>query len=359
MPKLTVAQFEETCKTLFGAVGVADDDIRIITDSLMFASLRGNDSHGIGHLAAYVRGYLGQRSNFAGVKKDAKPHIIRETPATIAYDADGCIGPKITMQATDAIISKAKNTGIAAATVHNCVHNGTMAYYMDRIARADMIGMGFTCAGGASPPWGGVQRMLGTNPFGMAFPTKTSPPIVIDMSTSSTSHAGLTPMLASGKPLAPGILLDDFGELTTDPQKFSRAAPPKGSMANMANNHKGFAIQLATEILGGVLPSLMTGNEVSLETRFNNPSFLIAINISFFQDLDAFKEKMEFRIKQLKSSRRKPGVEEIYMPGERSFRSQERYVKEGIPVDEVYWNEILKLAKELNVSVPNVVTTHA
>src|SRR5437667_12434869 len=123
MPKLTVQQFEDTCKVLFSAVGVADDDIKILTDSLMFASLRGHDSHGIGHLAAYIRGYLGQRSNFGGVKKDAKPRIIKETPATVMIDGDKCIGPKITMQATEMIINKAKTTGIAAATVHNGVHN--------------------------------------------------------------------------------------------------------------------------------------------------------------------------------------------------------------------------------------------
>ncbi len=356
MPVITVKQFEETCRTVFGAVGVSDEDIRVITDSLMFASLRGHDSHGIGHLAAYVRGYMGQRSNFAGVKKDAKPRILRETPATVMIDADRCIGPRVTMWATEIIINKAKTSGIAAATVHNCVHNGTMAYYMDKIARADMIGMGFTNAGAASPPWGGVERMLGTNPFGMGFPAKECPPIVIDMSTSSTSWAGIQPMVASGK-FAPGIIQDEFGEPTTDPSKFSRGGqgPNKGAMQNMSGNHKGFAIQLATEVLGGILPSLMTGNEVSMDKSFNNPSFLVAINISFFQDLDSFKQKMDFRIKQLKASKKKPGVEEIYMPGERSLRNAEKYRKEGIPIDSHYWNEIIKLAEELKVSLPEPV----
>jgi LDH2 family malate/lactate/ureidoglycolate dehydrogenase len=306
---------------------------------------------------------MGQRSPFGGVKKDAKPRIVKETPATVVIEADRCIGPKVTMWATEMIIEKAKVTGIAAATVHNCVHNGTMAYYMDRIARADMIGMGFTCTGGASPPWGGVERMLGTSPFGMGFPAKTVPPIVIDMSTSATSHAGLTPMLASGKPVPEGILLDEFGEPTTDPKKFVRASGPgvqaKGSIANMANNHKGYAVQLATEILGGILPSLMSGGESIVGASYNNPSFLIAINISFFQDLGAFKEKMDSRVKQLKASRKKPGVDEIFMPGERSYRNQERYRTEGIPVDDHVWKEIEKLADEVKVRLPNLATTPA
>ena len=201
--------------------------------------------------------------------------------------------------------------------------------------------------------------MLGTNPFAMAFPAKKAPPIIIDMATSATSAAALTAMLGSGNPMPPGILLDDFGEPTTDMQKYSRGNPPKGSMGNIANNYKGFAIQLATEVLGGVLPSLMVGSDAAFNTRFNNPSFLIAINISFFQDLDAFKEKIDSRIKQLKSSARKPGVGEIFMPGEQSYRNQERNRKEGIPVNEVYWNEIIKLAKELNVTLPDVATAHA
>lgn len=354
MPKLTIKQFEDTCGSLFRAVNVSEEDIKILTDALLFAGIRGHDTHGIGHLAGYVKGYMGQRSPFAGVKRDAKPRIVKETPATVMIEADKCIGPKVTMWATELIIEKAKKTGIAAATVTNCVHNGTMAYYMERIASSGMIGMGFTCAGTASPPWGGVERMLGTNPFGMAFPTKSSPPIVIDMATSAVSHGGLAPMLAEGKPFPEGILLDGNGEPTTDPKTYNATSGQRGSVANMANNHKGYAIQLATEILGGVLPALMVGGEGFTIASYNNPSFLIAINVSFFQDEDAFKDKLDTRIKQLKSSKKKPGVEEIYMPGERSYNNARKYVAAGIPVNEHVWKEIETLANELGVKLPEV-----
>ncbi|MSQ32151.1 MAG: Ldh family oxidoreductase [Dehalococcoidia bacterium] len=354
MPKLTIKQFEDTCGSLFRAVKVSEEDIKILTDALLFAGLRGHDTHGIGHLAGYVKGYMGQRSPFAGVKRDAMPRIVKETPGTVTIEADKCIGPKVTMWATELIIEKAKTTGIAAATVTNCVHNGTMAYYMDRIAQAGMIGFGFTCAGNASPPWGGVDRMLGTNPFGMAFPTKNSPPVVIDMATSAVSHGGLAPMLAEGKPFPPGILLDGNGEPTTDPKTYNATSGQKGSVTNLANNHKGYAIQLATEILGGVLPALMVGGEGFTIASYNNPSFLIAINVGFFQDENAFKDKLDTRIKQLKSSKKKPGVEEIYMPGERSYNNQQKYRTAGIPVNEHVWKEIEDLAKELGVKLPEI-----
>lgn len=354
MPKLTIKQFEDTCASIFRAVNVNEEDIKILNDALLFAGIRGHDTHGIGHLAGYVRGYMGQRSPFGGVKRDANPRIVKETPATVMIEADKCIGPKVTMWATELIIEKAKTTGIAAATVHNCVHNGTMAYYMDRIAKAGMIGMGFTCAGTASPPWGGVERMLGTNPFGMSFPTRSSPPIVIDMATSAVSHGGLAPMLAEGKPLPEGILLDGNGEPTADPKTYAGTSGQRGSVANLANNHKGYAIQLATEVLGGILPSLMAGGEGFSGPLYNNPSFLIAINVGFFQDPDAFKDKLDARIKQLKSSKKKPGVEEIYMPGERSHNNERKYRKEGIPVNDHVWKEIEDLAKELGVKLPIV-----
>ena len=88
-------------------------------------------------------------------------------------------------------------------------------------------------------------------------------------------------------------------------------------MANMSNNAKGYNMQVAVEMLGGVLPALITSNEVTTVGKFHNPTLIMAINISFFQDVEAFKQRVDERIRDLKASERMPGVDEILIPGER------------------------------------------
>jgi LDH2 family malate/lactate/ureidoglycolate dehydrogenase len=358
MPTVTVKQFEAISTKLFRAAGAREDEADMVTRSLLFASVRGHDTHGVGHLPLYVRNYLGE-GVFGGMNKEGSVTIVSDTPATLVIDANWCLGQKVTMNATEMLIEKARKTGIAAATINHSTHIGALSFYTAKIVEHDMIGILFTCAGACTPPLGGVERLLGTNPFSIGIPTKNEPPIIIDMATSATTWMALLPMLARGGALPEGLILDDAGEPTTDPNKFSLPWNPEdhGAIANMGGGPKGYALQVAVEMLGGVLPALMTGNEIFKEGKFNNPCFLIVINISFFQEVEAFKEKADARAKEIRASRKKVGVDAIHLPGEKSFKTQQKRLKEGIPIHERDWEEITKLAAELKVDLSAVMGT--
>jgi len=351
MPNISVEQFRDFSNRMFEAAGATAREARTVTESLLFASLRGHDTHGVGHMPLYIESYLGT-GNF-GLNKSAKP-TVNETPATYAINADGGQGQQACLEATEKVIEKAKQTGIAAATVGNNTHNGALSYYVDKIAQNDMIGIAFTCSGACTPPWGGTERILGTNPIAFGIPAGEEFPIIIDMSTSAATWMGLLPKIMHGGPLPEGWVLDDDGEPTTDPDKFTmpRQDGVRGAMNNMAGNHKGYAIQLAVEMLGGILPWLMTSNEAMGTGRLTTPMFIIAINVSFFQDIEAFKRKVDQRIREIKNSKKKQGVEEILIPGERGFRLQEQRLREGVPIAENYWALISELAEKLNVPLP-------
>ncbi|HZP26320.1 MAG TPA: Ldh family oxidoreductase [Dehalococcoidia bacterium] len=354
MPNVSIADFRDFSNRIFQAVGATPDDASIITESLLFASLRGHDSHGAGHMPLYIQNYLGRGFS---INKEYKPRIINETPATIAVDADFGLGQKVCMDVTEKVIEKAKTMGIAAGTVGKNTHNGALAYYIDRIVSNDMIGLAFTGSGACAPPWGGVERMLGTNPIGIGVPAGQEYPIIIDMATSSATWMGLLPKLMHGDPIPEGTLLDDDGNPTTDPAKFTTPAQrgeTRGAMNNMAGNHKGYAIQLAVEMLGGIFPGMLNGNEATGGGRLTTPMFIIAINVSFFQDLQAFKDKVDSRIREIKNSKKRKGVDEILIPGERGFKLQEKRLRDGIPIPDAYWKQIQDLAAELNVAMPEL-----
>ncbi|HZP27199.1 MAG TPA: Ldh family oxidoreductase [Dehalococcoidia bacterium] len=358
MPQLSVDQFRKFSMDLFAAAGASKAESTAVTDSLIFASLHGHDTHGAGHLPLYINNYLGIGPFGGSVNKDGKVTIVKESPATIAIDANWCLGQKVAMDATQMVIEKAKVTGIAAATMYQCTHTGALGYFVYEIVKNDMIGLAFTGAAAVSPPWGGAERMLGTNPLSIGVPAGKEYPLLIDMATSSNTWAGIGPLLASGK-IPDGMLLNDDGEPSNDPRDFSRpGAEQRGAMQNMGGGHKGYALQLAVEMLGAVWPGLITGNENFATGKFNNPTSIIAINVSFFQDLQAFKDKIDSRIREIKSSKKKSGVDEILIPGERGFKAQERRVKEGIPIIDHYWHEIVGLAEKLNVPLPEGEPVH-
>jgi LDH2 family malate/lactate/ureidoglycolate dehydrogenase len=86
----------------------------------------------------------------------------------------------------------------------------------------------------------------------------------------------------------------------------------------------------------------------------HNPAFFIAINISFFQDVEAFKERVDNRIRELRRSKKRPDTDRIYMPGERGFEMAEQRLRDGIPIPDNFWEEASALAKELGTDVSDL-----
>lgn len=214
MPNVTVDQFRTIADKIFKTAGATDREIGALVDALVWASLHGHDTHGLGHFPMYVRGYT-TGGPLGTVKKGGEYRIVNDTPATVAIEADWCLGHYVTNEATDMVIEKAKKTGIAIGTVANCTHNGALGFYANKIVDNDMVALLFTCSGAASPPWGGVDRMLGTNPLAVGIPAKDEYPIIIDMGTSSTTWAGLNLHRRAGN-LPPNLFLNEEGESTTD-----------------------------------------------------------------------------------------------------------------------------------------------
>jgi|Deesub1362A_J573_1020465.scaffolds.fasta_scaffold01242_9 LDH2 family malate/lactate/ureidoglycolate dehydrogenase len=93
-----------------------------------------------------------------------------------------------------------------------------LAYYTKKIAEEGFIGFVCTNAVARVAPWGGAERVFGTNPLSYAFPVDDEP-IVFDIATSAT--AGFKLRLASlrGERIPEGMALDKDGNPTTDPKK--------------------------------------------------------------------------------------------------------------------------------------------
>lgn len=79
---------------------------------------------------------------------------------------------------------------------------------------------------------------------------------------------------------------------------------------------------------------------------------VIAIDIASCRPLSEFNADMEQMIADLKEAPRQRDVPEIFYPGEREARSDERLRKEGIALPEETVRELRENARSLGIDAP-------
>jgi LDH2 family malate/lactate/ureidoglycolate dehydrogenase len=336
MPRFDHNELKEFSKKIFLEAGTSEEEADIVSNMLVRANLFGVDSHGVIRIPDYV-----QRIEDGRYKVKANPRIVKETETTALLDGDGGFGQVAALKGMQLAIKKANKNNVAVVLVFNCGHAGRIAEYSELAAKQDMIGIVYCKAyRPCTAPWGGAEKILGTNPISYGIPTGKGFVIVADFATSVAAEGKLRVKVARGESIPKGWVIDKDGNDTTNPNDFY-----EGGALLPFGNHKGYAISLMAEILGGAL----SGAGVSWEFKGTNALFMQAVNIDSFIPIDEFKMWVDRLVDAIKSSKRARGFDEILLPGEPERREYERKIKEGIFIEESTWKKILKTASKLGV----------
>jgi len=241
----------------------------------------------------------------------APPETIRDTKLSRLINGHGGPAPSICQQATDVAIEKAKDHGFGIVAVNNVFcSSAAMAYYVERIAHADLIGIALSRSAGAVAPFGSADPLFGTNPIGFAFPTLQDP-IVFDMATSPMTWTGLILAQAKGQQIPADLAIDSAGKPTTDP-----AEALKGAMFPFDHSYKGSGLGMIIEIMAGPLAASAYCDYKTFDKDYGNT--FIAIDPELLVSLDDFKKECSDMISIIKNSRKQEGVADIRLPGERA-----------------------------------------
>ena len=162
------------------------------------------------------------------------------------------------------------------------------------VAREGMIGQIFVNAGRMghqAAPFGGIDGRLSTNPIAFAAPRREAEPLLVDMTTSVVAEGKIRVALNKGDHVPEGWIIDAQGNPTTDPQDFK--GDPPGAMLPMGGvvAHKGYALSLMVEILGGALSGL--GCASGAPTMTSNGVFLQVYDIEHFVDMEDYYRDVE------------------------------------------------------------------
>jgi L-2-hydroxycarboxylate dehydrogenase (NAD+) len=209
-----------------------------------------------------------------------------------------------------------------------------------------MVGIAMSNAQALVAPWGGQDRLFGTNPISIAIPSGEQAPIVIDTSTSAISGGRVTVARHDGAKLGGPWVVDTQGRMTADPSDFA-AIVPLGP--------KGFGWLLFVEILAGILSGMGGSRFVQPNPDTEHPSTIgqlfMAIDVARLMPVAEFKAQVDALIGTVKASRPAEGFVEILLPGESAAREYERRQREGIPVRDEYWSQLVATADELGVDL--------
>ena len=314
------------CEEVFASCGMAREDASIVADSLVRSNLRGVDSHGVTRVGIYVK-----RLRMGLVNLRPNVRVVQESAATLLVDGDNGMGQVVGLRAVELGVDKARHSGAVSVGVRHSNHYGAGAYYVQRAVAQDMIAFAYSNAPPTMAPWGGVDPYIGTNPYAFGVPAGEYEPIILDMATSIVARGKVILAAERGEPIPEGWATDKRGHPTTDAREAL-----EGSVLPFGGP-KGYAISLMVDIMSGALTGAGFGPRVnSLYDNFDEPqnvgAFFQVTNISHFMPVSAFKARIDQMVGEIKSGRKAQGTEEIFLPGEIEFRTEQERRMSGIPV---------------------------
>src|SRR5437764_3705145 len=202
----------EFARNILSAVGVSPDKTELIITSLVAASLRGVDSHGIQLLPFYI----GQ-IEAGNINIETDGHVVSESGGCLVYDGEYGIGQWIAAAACDHAIRLAQANGVSFVVARDSSHFGAAGFWGQRISSAGLIGIVMCNASPLVAPWQGKEKRFGTNPICMSVPgTHTW---LLDMATTTVAMGRIFKAQLSNQPSIPsGWAMDSEGVPTTDTQ---------------------------------------------------------------------------------------------------------------------------------------------
>ena len=343
--RVPAAKLEAFTAKAFEAVGISKAEAKSIAELMVRADVQGSEGHGVFRLPQYIRRIMGGAVN---IKPKIK--VEREAAGMALVDGDNGMGHLVMRYATEKAIEKAKSAGVAWVGVKWSNHAGPASLYACMPAERDMVGL-YLAVGNANhlPAWGGLDMLLSTNPIAVALPAGQEPAIVLDMATTVAAYGKVKTKAQRGEMMPEGWMMDRDGRPLTDPKRAN-----EGFLLPIGG-YKGYGLALIFGLLAGTLNGAAMGRDVvdfnaDDTTPTNTGHVIVAINVEAFQPVAEFKKSVDALVRDLRASKRLPGVDRVRLPGEGSHAARADRAKNGIPLPAPLVAALNQVAADLKIA---------
>jgi L-2-hydroxycarboxylate dehydrogenase (NAD+) len=303
-----------------------------IAEEFVVAELTGTKTHGVGKLVSLHFGDLA-----------AKPTIV-EHGAVLSVAGNGGNGFLLFRHIAELVCERCLAMGIVAAFVHNFSRYSSLYPYTVRLAESGFVGILANTAGPATvAPFGAIDPITGTNPICFSFPTPSGMPQTFDFATSEVVWGEIRQAALEERGLISGAFLTGAGNLTTTPSEVCAVRAFGG--------RKGWALNLAIEILAGLLAGGSAGPDV--ESEYDCGAILIGINPMITRaGRPGFASEVVALLDSIRACRPGPGIGSVRCPGDRSRSSVDlkEHLSEQIQVPETTLRLLHRMAKGEKIS---------
>ncbi len=329
---------------LLVAAGVTHVQARQWSDALIWANLRGVDTHGVNRILRYV-----EMIEEGLVKPSAGLVVQKPVGATQVIEADFAPGPIAMNAAVEHALALAATHHIAWCGVRHITHAGAIGYYTEQIALAGYLGIAMTASGPLMVYHGTSQPGVSTNPISIAAPRGDADPLLFDMATSAASMGKVVRARREGTSIPDNWGIDANGLPTTDPNTLAAVLPAAGM--------KGSGLSLMIE----VMTSLLTTNPIIAEAliagkrgaELGGNGAVVVVDIAAFGKPEDFHQLLNQLSLALKALPKAPGIDDVRLPGERGYSVAKQRAVDGIPIADTIWKQLTELAVKLGVAVPS------
>jgi LDH2 family malate/lactate/ureidoglycolate dehydrogenase len=345
MPVRSANELRDFITSILLATGAPQSHADIVSHSVIDSNLAGHDSHGVVRIPHLVKDALSGK-----LKPAADPRVTREKPSTATVDGGSTFGHVGCRLGTDIAIRKARETSVAAVALTRANHTGRIGEWAEIGAAAGMVTLVLGSRanssrgtpGGTLAPFGGRTGALGTSPIAWSVPRRgAQPPILLDYATSAVAQGKLQIARAKGESVPLGWIIDSEGRPTTDVEAFFR-----GGAQLPFGGHKGYALSLIVALMS---IGLSAGDDLD-PAEHGSCLFVVCVDPAAFRPAEDFLDYVEETAARIKAVPPAEGFDEVLLPGELEARSRIARLRDGIPVPEQLWADLLKSAQSVGIT---------
>jgi L-lactate dehydrogenase len=347
--KFDAASLRRFALSLLTASGLTEDRARDVAEVLVEGDLLGHTTHGLALLPSYLKAL-----KEGTMEKAGDPEVVADHGSALTWDGHYLPGQWLVRRAIAAARERLAQHPAVTVAIRRSHHIACLQAYLQPVTDARLFIL-LTCSDPASrtvAPHGGIAPRFCPNPIAAGIPTDGDP-ILIDISTSSTSNGVCNRAAAAGERLPGPWLIDRHGNATDDPRilavKQGGAILPLGGLDL---GYKGFAFALIVEALTNALAGHGYADD---ESRWGASVFLQIIDPERFGGRTTFLRETGFFAEYCRETPVSPGKPPVRLPGQVALSRRKEQFATGVALHPRILPALVPWAKSLSVPLPTPV----
>ena len=235
------AELEAFVSAIFVKTGLSREHADAWAKMLVWANLRGTDSHGVIRIPRYIDLVQAKSIN-------AKPDMrVTRKPgaAAIVLEADRAPAAVALTRAVAEAVAAAREVGVGWCAARHITHTGAIGYFALQVAEAGMAGIVLSASGPMMIYPGTRVAAVSSNPIAFAIPRRNGRPYLLDFSTGVVANGKIMAAADRGEKIPLGWGVDKDGRDTTDPKAVENVLPMAGAKGRGLVVHDRVPDQLA------------------------------------------------------------------------------------------------------------------